>query len=712
MSAAVHRADPPVPRLSLVVVVHREQAYVEQFAASLREQDAGPLEVVAVDDAGHQHAPALLDELAADDPRVRVVRLAQRAGLAGARAAGLRAARGRHVWFVHPTDTFAPDGLGRVLARLDATSADVLIVDHERVDRLGRSHPAPHRKLIATLAAEDFAGPLAERPQLLGAGKVVWDKVMRRELVAPSGAPGPGLVWPVLLAAERIAALADPVYRRHVTAVGVREDGPFQLAAGYEAALRAVDRDDPGYRMLAEAAIRAQFALVRRVPQERRGELFAIVVRTARAHGGIGRGALADLGSYSAERARQRAGAAKASARRRMRQRAAQPAPVAPGPRRPYREGLREPLDPNLAVFAAYWDRGYQCNPRAIYEKARELVPEVRGVWTVNRKWADEMPAGVEYVVNGTPEHRDVLARASVLVNNVNWPHFVVKRPGSIHVMTHHGTPLKRMGLDLRYAAVGSQKLDFPGMLRRSAYWDYSISSNRLSTLVWERVYPVRFETLEVGYPRNDVLVNATDDEIERIRASLGIAPDQVAVLYAPTHREWNDGYVPVLDVERLAQRLPDDHVVLARTHYFYRREPRDLARADRMIDVGGHPSIAELSLAADVLVTDYSSLMFDYGVLDRPIVIHAPDWETYRRLRGTYFDLMAEAPGAVTTTEDELVAALRDGAARSPEAEGARAAFRARFCALDDGRAAERVVERVWLTERSGAAPRAAVAR
>jgi CDP-glycerol glycerophosphotransferase (TagB/SpsB family) len=239
-------------------------------------------------------------------------------------------------------------------------------------------------------------------------------------------------------------------------------------------------------------------------------------------------------------------------------------------------------------------------------------------------------------------------------------------------------------------------------MLRRTAMWDYSISSNRLSTLVWERVYPVSFETLEVGYPRNDILVNAGEDDVQRIRASLGIAADQVAVLYAPTHREWNDGYVPLLDVARLAERLPDDHVVLMRAHYYYREEStRDLARAGRLIDVVNHPSIAELSLAADVLVTDYSSLMFDYGVLDRPIVIHAPDWDVYRRLRGTYFDLMAEPPGTVTTTEDELVAALRDNVAGDRAAEAARAAFRARFCALDDGHAAERVVRCIWPRER-----------
>jgi CDP-glycerol glycerophosphotransferase len=109
---------------------------------------------------------------------------------------------------------------------------------------------------------------------------------------------------------------------------------------------------------------------------------------------------------------------------------------------------------------------------------------------------------------------------------------------------------------------------------------------------------------------------------------------------------------------------------------------------------------VEELCLAADALVTDYSSIMFDYAVLDRPIVVHAPDWDVYRTMRGTYFDLMEEPPGTVTTTTAEVVDALRSGGAWGEEPQRARAAFRAKFCSLEDGRAAERVVRRVWLGE------------
>jgi CDP-glycerol glycerophosphotransferase len=273
--------------------------------------------------------------------------------------------------------------------------------------------------------------------------------------------------------------------------------------------------------------------------------------------------------------------------------------------------------------------------------------------------------------------------------------------------MTHHGTPLKRMGLDLARSPVTAARMDFPALLRRAQRWDFSVSQNPFSSVIWERVFPTPFESIESGYPRNDVLATATDDDVRAIRARLGIEPGQTAVLYAPTHREYASGYVHVLDLAKVAEALGPDHVLLARLHYFYGEDPvlRELHRQGRVRDVAAHPSIEELSLAADALVTDYSSLMFDYAVLDRPIVIHAPDWETYRTVRGTYFDLMREPPGVVTRTEGELADALRSRAAWGEDATRLRAAFRERFCALDDGRAAERVVRRVWLGERRPAA-------
>lgn len=292
------------------------------------------------------------------------------------------------------------------------------------------------------------------------------------------------------------------------------------------------------------------------------------------------------------------------------------------------------------------------------------------------------------------------MARGKYFVNNVNFPTSVVKRPGQVYVQTHHGTPLKRMGVDQADFPMAQGQLNMRTLMKRVDRWDYSISSNSFSTAVWERAYPAEYTSLDYGYPRNDVLVNATDEDRARAREALGIAPGAKVVLYAPTHRDYHARPQPMLDLEDFAQRLGEDFTVLARAHYFNLAAGPGAAEDSGIIDVSGHPSVEELYLAADCLLTDYSSLMFDYALLDRPIVIFANDWETYRATRGTYFDIHDEPPGHIVATEEALLDVFLSGRWCDDTSAKARMEFRRRFCEFDDGRAAERVVRRVFLNQ------------
>ncbi|CAM5350213.1 hypothetical protein SCALM49S_01879 [Streptomyces californicus] len=237
-----------------------------------------------------------------------------------------------------------------------------------------------------------------------------------------------------------------------------------------------------------------------------------------------------------------------------------------------YRADLRRPLDPDLAVYGAYWNRGVACNPAAIHAKARELVPHVRGLWVVSSRHRDRMPPGVPYVIEGSRPYWRAMATATYLVNNSSFPGGFTKRPGQRYLQTHHGTPLKTMGLDQRAYPALARTTDFDKILAHVGQWDASLSSNPHSTEVWDHVYPGGYERLDLGYPRNDVYFTATAEEIARVRAGLGIAEGQTALLYAPTHRDYRDGFVPDLDPRRLAGELGPEYVVLVRAHYFYGR--------------------------------------------------------------------------------------------------------------------------------------------
>jgi CDP-glycerol glycerophosphotransferase (TagB/SpsB family) len=302
----------------------------------------------------------------------------------------------------------------------------------------------------------------------------------------------------------------------------------------------------------------------------------------------------------------------------------------------------------------------------------------------------------VEYAVIGSRRYWEVLARAKYLINNANFAEGIVKRPGSVHLQTQHGTPLKTMGVDQSpYPVVAAQSGSYTRLLGRVDRWDFNLSANRHSTQMWERAFPGSWEALEYGYPRNDVYYSAGAEDVARIRRELGVPEGATAVLYAPTHRDHHTGFEPGLDLEAFCAAAGEDVVVLLRAHYFYDRG--SAASSGRIIDVTAHRSSEDVCLAADALVTDYSSIMFDYANLDRPIVVYADDWDVYRETRGVYFDLMAEPPGAVATEQEALAEALLAG---DPE-PAARKRFREKFCPWDDGRAAERVVSRVFPVRR-----------
>ncbi|MEU9700559.1 CDP-glycerol glycerophosphotransferase family protein [Streptomyces sp. NPDC047981] len=348
------------------------------------------------------------------------------------------------------------------------------------------------------------------------------------------------------------------------------------------------------------------------------------------------------------------------------------------------------PVDPDLVVYGAYWSRGPACNPAAIAARARVLLPRLRQVWVVNSRHVDRVPPGTAYVIAGSRRHWEAMATAGHLVTNSAFPPGWVKRPGQRYLQTHHGTPLKHMGRDERGA-------DLPAVLAHARQWDFSLSSNPHSTEVWERVYGPGLRSLDLGYPRNDRYFTTSEADIARIRSELGIEPGQIAVLYAPTHRP-SPGRL--LDPARLAARLGPRYVLLVRAHYF--ESPTGPAGAAR--DVSAHPSVEDLCLASDALVTDYSSLMFDYACLDRPIVLFAPDAEAYRTERGLYFDPLSgepgRAPGVSATSEEELTEVLLGGTWNGPGAARLRAAFRGRFCPYDDGGAADRVVRAFFGTD------------
>jgi CDP-glycerol glycerophosphotransferase len=338
-------------------------------------------------------------------------------------------------------------------------------------------------------------------------------------------------------------------------------------------------------------------------------------------------------------------------------------------------------------------------NPRAIYEAARARgAGDVTHTWLCTEKTKPTFPADVETVLYGTPEAAAALAAADVVVANDCMSMQWTKSPGTTYLQTWHGTPLKHIHHDVRPVREGW--LDKPD--RDVARWDMLLSQNQASTDRLRGAFRFPGPVHETGYPRNDVLNSPERDRIrDRLRSRLGIAEGTTAVLYTPTWRDDlvfdhtgpQDFELPI-DLTDFAARLGDDHVLLLRLHSMVagRLTPEPDAP---VIDVSDHAESAELYLAADLMVTDYSSSMFDFAITGKPMVFYTYDLEHYRDdLRGFYFDLIEAAPGPVVRSSTELITAIADAETLAAEHAEKYARFRDTFCSLDDGHAAERVLE------------------
>ncbi|MEU4979328.1 CDP-glycerol glycerophosphotransferase family protein [Streptomyces sp. NPDC021969] len=717
-----------MPRFSLIVPVHKVQGYLPECLDSVLGQDYVDFELIAVDDCSPDGSGAILDEYARHDARIHVMHLTENVGLGRARNAGMERAQGDYVLFLDSDDTLTEGALTAIADRLDATDdPEMLVYDYARTYWNGRVSRNQRADLLSNTGPDVFS--LADRPQLLDLLQIVWNKAYRRDFIARTGLTFPpgyyeDAPWTFgsLITAERIALL-DRVcvyYRQR------REGGNilktvsrkhFDIFDQYRRVFDYVDAHEelaewrgPLFRKMVDHYLTV-LESPGRLPRDARAEFFHRASADYRARvpkgftrPGGGRGhkyTMLERDAYTTLMSALAAVKARRQLKKGIRTALNRSKRGAMGAF--YQSQLRLPLDDNLALFSAYWSRGVSCNPAAIDAELARLAPGMRRVWAVHADHAARVPKGVRVVRVGSREYWTAVARAKYLVNNVNFADSVVKREGQIHVQTHHGTPLKTMGLDQqKYPA--STDMDFEKLLERCDRWDYSISANRFSTVVWERVYPCSYATLETGYPRNDVLVNATAEDVRAARAALGLAEGTKAFLYMPTHREYQPGFTSALDLARFARELGPDVTLLVRGHYFYGDSPHTAAlrRTGRIVDVSGHSRVEDLYLAADALITDYSSAMFDYAVLDRPIISYVPDWDVYSVVRGTYFDLLQEPPGAVATTQAELLGLLTSGTYDTAETTKRRDGFRRRFCEFDDGHAAERVVRRVFLGEES----------
>lgn len=367
-------------------------------------------------------------------------------------------------------------------------------------------------------------------------------------------------------------------------------------------------------------------------------------------------------------------------------------------------------IDDKLVYFQTFSGRGYSDSPKAMYEYMMK-APEYRDYRFV---WSFKEPERFQFLKNDrtdivkfrTRADNIALRKAKYWITNYRMLNHQYPRKGQVYVQCWHGTPLKRLGYDLE----SSDNVMNSGSEIREKYrsdakkFSYILSPSPFCTekfaSAWNLVKTGQtHKIIEEGYPRNDRLINTTPEERDELRKKLGVEGRKV-ILYAPTWRDnqhtSGEGYTykTEVDFDRLRDELGDEYVILFRAHYLVANS-FDFAKYRGFVeDVSSYSDINELYIAADILVTDYSSVFFDYANLKKPVIFYMYDLEEYaNELRGFYISL-DELPGPIVRDESALVKEIRDCDEWQPDEK--YEAFCAKYNPKDDGHASERVLGRI----------------
>lgn len=365
----------------------------------------------------------------------------------------------------------------------------------------------------------------------------------------------------------------------------------------------------------------------------------------------------------------------------------------------------------NIVVFDSFLGKEYSCNPRYIYEEMlkQDRFNDWEFIWIMRRPKQLQLDRGKVVRYNGM-QHFYYLAKSKYWVFNSKAPSYMYKKRNQIYLQTWHGTPLKKLARDIEIgddATFYRTKMSKEEMVKTYDQdvkkYDYLISPNTFSTKKFLSAFGVeRNKIIETGYPRNDVLVNHDRYIVESIKDKLGIEKNKTVILYAPT---WRDNvydvkgysFTPKVDFKKWKDILGNDYVVIYKPHYLIVNDI-DYEDLDNFIYLSkSSDSINELYLISDLLITDYSSVFFDYSILKKPILFYMFDLEDYdKNIRGFYIDIN-KLPGPIIKDEDILLEQIINIANIEIQYEDKYKRFTKEICLLEDGHASERVINLVF---------------
>lgn len=335
-------------------------------------------------------------------------------------------------------------------------------------------------------------------------------------------------------------------------------------------------------------------------------------------------------------------------------------------------------VDDKLVMFEAFQGRSCACSPKALYLAMLEdeKYKDYRFVWAVNNVENHaylKKNRDTKVVKRISDAYHTALAQSKYLIFNSGIPTYVTLKEEQVYVQTWHGTPLKRLGCDIE--ANGNAAFDLKEI--RKKYTDngeqftYLLSPSVFTTEKLCSAFGISAErredmVIEEGYPRNDAMFKYTAEQIQSFKDKLKLPADKKIILYAPTFRDNQYDaavgfrYKGELDFDLLREQAGEDCVILFRAHCQIADKFDFKKQAGFVYNVSKYEDVNELYAISDLLVTDYSSVFFDYANLKRPMIFYMYDLDEYQNnVRDFYLDL-EELPGPIVKDQDGLTAEIK----------------------------------------------------
>ncbi|EKS1692414.1 CDP-glycerol glycerophosphotransferase family protein [Staphylococcus pseudintermedius] len=367
-------------------------------------------------------------------------------------------------------------------------------------------------------------------------------------------------------------------------------------------------------------------------------------------------------------------------------------------------------IKPHQILYQVRDGKSITDSPYAIFLglNAHETFSNYQHIWVVNHPdtlvfYQEKFKVfqNVSFVIKESNEYLKALTESKFLINNATFPAYFTKKPQQIYINTWHGTPLKHMGFDVKNNLKGSQNT-----MKNFLASDYMISPNAHTTNIFKHAFKLdglySGEILEIGYPRIDLTINTTANEArEYLAEHLNLKKNPI-ILYCPTWRgkNVNDPENSLLNVfeeiKLLNQKLP--HQVLVKVHPFVYSKAKEMPELKPYL-VPDFLDTNQLMPAVDLMITDYSSIFFDFLVTDKPIVFYVPDLDKYQNERGVYIDLCA-LPGPVADNIQDVITLVSNESYKDADVQGKYAKFKHNFVNYENGSVTERLIESVFLNQ------------